>query len=366
LEYESIKQKVSNFILHGEHDDKAFTEIARELFSFQYKNNTAYRKYCRKRRVIPAKVKHFTEIPPVHINAFKETHLACSPIEDAQAIFMTSGTTKPEKRGKNIHRDLDIYDLSMKTYFKECMMPDVEKIKMVVLFPTKEEMPNSSLAHYLYLAKKHFGTTSSEYVVTKDGINNERLFEILQESQSENEPIFLLGATFSFIHFLDYCNEQNITFQLPEGSRIMDTGGTKGQSREMDQAELKTNLCELMSLPEHAYGNMYGMTELSSEAYSQEMRSHLLGQDILPMKKGPHWMRTIIINPETMEEMPEGEKGIIVHYDLANLNSVASIMTEDLGIKEGNSFYLLGSAQGAEAKGCSLAVEQFIASNRED
>jgi hypothetical protein len=34
-------------------------------------------------------------------------------------------------------------------------------------------------------------------------------------------------------------------------------------------------------------------------------------------------------------------------------------MAEDLGIAEKTGIYLLGRSQGAEAKGCSLAVEQF-------
>ncbi|WP_138416051.1 long-chain fatty acid--CoA ligase [Aquibacillus sediminis] len=366
MDYSTIKQRVKTFILEGEQNDDAFTEVARELFTFQYKNNQAYRKYCRKRRVTPTSVQHFSDIPPVHINAFKEAHLACSSMEEAEAMFMTSGTTNPAKRGKNIHRDLEIYDLSMTSYFKKMMMPDLKKIKMVLLFPTKEDMPNSSLAHYLHLAKEQFGTSASEYVVAKDGVDHERLVGLLQNAQAEDEPIFLLGATFSFIHFLDYCKERGISFNLPKGSRIMDTGGAKGQSREMEESEFKTMMCQLLSLPNDAYGNMYGMTELSSQIYNQEIRQHYLHQPTKTTKKEPDWMRTVIVDPETMQEKPEGEKGIIVHYDLANINSVVGIMTEDVGIKHGDGFYLLGRAEGAEAKGCSLAVEQLIASNRKD
>jgi acyl-CoA synthetase (AMP-forming)/AMP-acid ligase II len=279
---------------------------------------------------------------------------------------MTSGTTNLERRGKNIHRDLEIYDLSMKTYFKECMVPDVDRIKMIILFPPKEEMPNSSLAHYLHLAKETFGTVESEYVVSKDGFDGEKLKRYLSHSEKTKEPVCILGATFSFIQFLDECSENGLQFQLPMGSRIMETGGAKGRSRNMDPKELKKQLAQLLSIPEYACGNMYGMTELSSEVYNQDFRQHFLKENGLSFSKSPHWMKTRIVDPETMIEKPAGEKGIIVHYDLANINSVLAIMTEDVGIKEGEGFHLLGRAEGAEAKGCSLAVEQFLSANRED
>jgi hypothetical protein len=366
INYTTIKQIIKDFIQNGDNRNENFLEIAKQLFTYQYQNNQAYRKFCRKRRINPASIHSYSDIPPVPINAFKEATLACSPIEEAEAVFITSGTTNPEKRGKNIHRDLATYDLSMKSFFKECIMPDTDRMKMIILFPSKEEMPNSSLAHYLDLAKKEFGTSNSEYVVSQAGFNTEKLKQILLDSEKTNEPVCISGATFSFIQFLDECIENDIQFQLPLGSRIMETGGSKGRSRSMNSIELKKKLSQLFSIPEYACGNMYGMTELSSQIYNQDFRQHFLKDKGPSFSKPPHWMKTLIVDPETMVEKREGEKGIIVHYDLANINSVLGIMTEDVGIKEGQGFHLLGRAEGAEAKGCSLAVEQFLSSNRED
>ena len=55
-----------------------------------------------------------------------------------------------------------------------------------------------------------------------------------------------------------------------------------------------------------------------------------------------------------------GERGILVHCDLANYNSVSTILTEDVGLWAGGGFLLLGRAEGAAAKGCSLAVDEFV------
>jgi hypothetical protein len=62
--------------------------------------------------------------------------------------------------------------------------------------------------------------------------------------------------------------------------------------------------------------------------------------------------------------MLSGERGILVHTDLANYNSVTTILTEDVGIATGDGFVLLGRAQGSQAKGCSLAVDEFLQASR--
>jgi hypothetical protein len=361
FKYETIKDSVSRFIINREASEEPFNRLALDIFAYQYENNEAFRKYCRKRRVSPVNVKHFTDIPAVPIAAFKEAQLSCCPPDDAQAVFMTSGTTNPEKKGKNYHRDLEVYDLSMKRHFKDYILPDMERIKMYILFPTEEQLPHSSLAHYLQLAITAYGTRESEYVVNDQGFDMELLTRKLQEDERRGEPAAILGATFSFIHYLDYCAEQGIKFRLPHGSRVMDTGGAKGRSKEMDPIELQHRLADLFSLPDSSCVNMYGMSELSSQFYDGNLRCAWLNEDIRALKTAPHWVRTTVVDPETMEPKRQSESGILVHYDLANINSVCAVLTEDLGMAHEQGFQLLGRAQGVEAKGCSLAMEQFVA-----
>jgi hypothetical protein len=50
----------------------------------------------------------------------------------------------------------------------------------------------------------------------------------------------------------------------------------------------------------------------------------------------------------------DGETGLIRIFDLANVFSVVAIQTEDLGICRGEGFELIGRAQRAEPRGCSL------------
>ena len=45
---------------------------------------------------------------------------------------------------------------------------------MGILFPTETAMPNSSLAHYLALAVRDFGTADSRYFVSTQGMDSAR------------------------------------------------------------------------------------------------------------------------------------------------------------------------------------------------
>ncbi|KAG1315525.1 hypothetical protein G6F62_013749 [Rhizopus arrhizus] len=92
------------------------------------------------------------------------------------------------------------------------------------------------------------------------------------------------------------------------------------------------------------------MTELSTQCYDD-------GNAVVPaVKSGPHWIRSRLIDPATGRTVPAGERGILAHCDLGNFNSVNTILTDDAGLPADGGFLLLGRAEGAQAKGCSLAA----------
>ena len=346
-------QDLEQFMLANDSSDSAFTSMALRIFKHQFQHNLAYQRYCQHMGKTPRFVKHWSDIPAVPINAFKDAMLSAYPVEACERIFMTSGTTR-EVRGRNYHPNLAIYDLSMRLYFKERFMPDVDRIKMGVIFPTAHSLPNSSLAHYLGLALTHFGTEDSRYFISEQGIQTDELCHALQHAIAHNQPYALLGASYSFVHLMDELRARALRFQLPAGSRLFDTGGFKGQSRNIELDEFYADMHYFFGVAPDACTNMYGMTELSSQLYDS-------GNATLPsIKSGPPWTRFRLVDPLTGISVPKGEAGVIVHYDLANYNSVSSLLTEDVGIEQENGFLLLGRVEGAEAKGCSLAMESFL------
>jgi hypothetical protein len=353
MEQQQIIDQLLHILQSESLSEDEFNQNALQLFAYQYTNNLPYRKYCQQKGKTIRTVKSWKDIPAVPINAFKEVAVTCTPPEQAERYFMTSGTTQGVK-GKHYHPTLQVWNLSMKTYFKQRFMKETEKIRMGILFPTEEEMPNSSLARYLNLAKQEFGTEESHYLLGENGIDIKRLIQELEHAERSGEPYSLLGASFSFVHLFAELEKSGRRFQLPPGSKILDTGGFKKQSKEWELDDFYHELSRVLGVPRKECINMYGMTELSSQLYDS-------GNAQVPsVKSGPHWLKTRIIHPFTGEEVSEGERGVIVHCDLANFNSATTILTEDLGMKVGEGFLLLGRVQGTESKGCSLAVEEFI------
>ena len=135
----------------------------------------------------------------------------------------------------------------------------------------------------------------------------------------------------------------------------MDTGGSKGMGRDLTRSEQLDRYAAAFGIPANRVVNEYGMTEMASQFYD----GSLLGLDP-DVKLGPHWVRTRIIDPRTGGDAEPGEPGILVHIDLANMDSVAAIETEDLGVARGDGFVLLGRAAGAEPRGCSLATDALL------
>ena len=73
-----------------------------------------------------------------------------------------------------------------------------------------------------------------------------------------------------------------------------------------------------------------------------------------PLFHFPPWARVRVVSPETGGEVAEGETGLIQVCDLANVRSVMVIQTEDLAVRRGDGFELLGRAELAAPRGCSL------------
>ncbi len=174
---------------------------------------------------------------------------------------------------------------------------------------------------------------------------------------SADQPVMLLGTTLSFVHFLNYCDEAHLQFSLPSGSRLMDTGGFKGKSREIQRDDLYQLYHDVLGIPPEFCVNEYGMSEMSSQFYDHIVGERIQGERVY---RAPHWVRTLIINPETMAEAKAGGDGMLRHFDLANRGSAMVIQTEDLGRMEGDGFVLLGRATGAESRGCSIAMDELL------
>jgi hypothetical protein len=337
--------------------DAQFDALALQLFALQYEHDEAYRRFCQRRGCTPRRVQGWRDIPAVPISAFKDATLSCIPPQDCERIFMTSGTTRADVKGRNHHPVMAVWDLSMRRHFEQRFLGGARRMPMATLFPSHEQLPNSSLARYLSTAAREYGTAGSRsWVDVEQGLDVIGLLDWLATAQTGRQAVAVLGASFSFVHLLDAMADRS--FRLPAGSLLLDTGGYKGQSRELPLDDFYDRLAKGFGVPRERCINMYGMTELSSQFYDA-------GNAAVPsVKRAPHWVRTRVLDPLTGREVPRGERGVLAHCDLANFNSATTILTEDVGIEVDGGFLLLGRAEGAEAKGCSLAVQEFLEATR--
>ena len=342
------------FIARPTVSDDDFNTLALKLFAHQFAHNRPFQKFCQGRGKTPRVVNRWQDIPAVPINAFKDLTLSCVPPETCERTFMTSGTTRGDVKGRHFHPTMAVYDASMLRNFSQHVMQGDAQLRMGILFPNEVLMPNSSLAHYLALAIQHFGTPESAYYLDENGLRTDALCEALQHTQDSGKPFALLGASYSFVHLMDALQARGQTFRLPAGSRLLDTGGFKGQSREVPIDTFYDQLSATFGVSRDQCLNMYGMTELSTQFYDAGNRT------VPSVKRGPHWIRSRLVDPLTGHDVPTGERGILAHTDLANFNSVVTILTEDVGLATDNGFVLLGRAQGAQATGCSMAVDDFL------
>ncbi|MED4056873.1 CoF synthetase [Niallia taxi] len=355
----SFIDKYKEGIQELEEYEQDFNTLSLQLFNYQFQHNLPYKKYCQTKKRTPLTVKHWLHIPPMPIQGYKELTLSCEPADETEAVFMTSGTTNPEQKGRNYHPTLRVWDASMKYPFKQFVMPDKEKLTMLVLSPADDLYKNSSLSRYLSNAVANFGTEDSKFLFKENGLDMEELIKELQKCEQNQEPVLLIGATFAYVHILDYLQTRKLHFQLAEGSRIFDTGGFKGQSREIEMEELYQHFQTFFHVSRSKCINMYGMTELSSQLYDKTIMSSCNGEVIYD-KTGPVWVRTVILDPETLKPVEKGTKGVIAHVDLANWNSCIAILTQDEGVQTDEGFQLLGRIKGSEARGCSIAVDQLM------
>jgi hypothetical protein len=234
------------------------------------------------------------------------------------------------------------------------------------------EAPDSSLSHMFGVAIRELGDRASGYESRDGVIDTDALIDRLARlSDSDGEkadrrPLALMGTSFAFVHLLEALErgpQANAAFSLPSGSRIMETGGFKGRSRDVSRDELYRELERKLGIPETFIVNQYGMTELGSQFYDSLLHETQTASQPAPRRKlGPPWARVRLIDPESGGEAKAGATGMVVVHDLANSGSVAALETTDLGRRvwdADDGFEILGRAEGEDARGCSIAADEM-------
>lgn len=321
----ALELKVLRFI---QESIGGFGEIALEIHAWQRAACPAYGAFCA--TLPPAQT--WRDIPALPLAAFRQTAIRCFPDEDTTRTFRTSGTTG-EGFGEHHFQNLDLYKTAALRGWAHAGLPHSN---ILGLMPPPDELPHSSLSCMA-------GWLTQDFFAGQWG----RLQDALIRSE---QPVLLFGTAIAFLDLFTWLGDRSLI--LPPGSLAMETGGYKGTRRDLPKADLYALFTDKLGLPADAVWNEYGMTELSSQFYTFGLgRPH----------HGAPWVRALVLNPETNEEVQEGETGVLRICDLANVGSCCVLQTRDLAVRRGDGFELLGRDPAALPRGCSRAADEMLA-----
>ncbi len=309
-----------------------FSQLALEVFRFQYENNEVYKTWVKNLNVDVAGIQMVEQIPFLPVSLFKSAEIKTTAFE-AATIFESSGTTETINSQHHV-KDLGLYRQSFLNGFQQ-FYGDVRDWCILGLLPSYLERSNSSLVMMVdELVKRSKHPQSGFYLY-----NYSELHDVLLELEKRQQPALLIGVTFALLDFAEaFPMQLNYT-------TVMETGGMKGRREELIRPQVHAILQTQLGINKvHAE---YGMTELLSQAYSN-------GEGIF---SSVPWMKVLVRDEDDPLHIKTQGRGVVNVIDLANLYSCSFIATDDAAnVYPDGSFKILGRVDNSDVRGCSLMV----------
>lgn len=316
--HSALQQRILLFITGD--SKESFESLLLEVHDFQKSHNSIISAFASS---FPKPISWQT-VPAIPQEAFREFRIATFPKNTSTRVFHTSGTTGT-KRGKHWFYSLELYKQSACSGWQKAGLTG---------YPILALLPPPRIAPYSSLVQMAAWLTPEENFLW-----GESGWQCLQRVINST-PVLLFGTALTFLDF--FAKTSPLT--LPSGSLVVETGGYKGAQLSTSKLELYKLFEQRLGIPSASIFNEYGMTELSSQFYAN---------DIHTPHRAPPWARALVINPETQKECSVNETGMLRIFDLANLGSACVLQTHDLAIRRENGFELLGRAPSAIPQGCS-------------
>jgi phenylacetate-coenzyme A ligase PaaK-like adenylate-forming protein len=323
--------------IFGISSDKAFQELALEVFLFQYEANVLYRQWTDHLKIRPAEVKRPEDIPFLPIEFFKRFQVLSSP-EHAQTVRFTSSSTTSQVPSVHHVNDIALYEHSFLETFRR-VYGDPEDYCILALLPNYLQRGGSSLVYMCDRLIRRSGHVWSGFFL--DDVDT--LAGRLRELSGTAQKVLLIGVSYAL---MDLCE---LDLRLGENITVMETGGMKGRRKEMLKPELHAYLKRGLGVS--AIHSEYGMTELLSQAYST-------GDGLF---KAPPWLRFLTREvDDPLKIRTDHRTGGINVVDLANLHSCCFIATKDLGrVHADGRLELMGRYDHSDVRGCNLMMGEF-------
>jgi hypothetical protein len=288
--------------------------LAVDLARVQARSVPGYARLCAARGVDPERVTRACDVPAVPTDAFRLAPVFAFDAGDAVVTFRTSGTTLGA-RGAHALRDVGTYDAAALAFGRAMLFPGMAPpVPVLVVGPSPGEAPESSLTHMCALFARALapGAPAEGTFFVREGALDLAGLHARVASLSPVTPVVVLATSFALVHLLDALHGEALP--LPAGSRVMQTGGYKGKSREVAPGELRRGVARTLRVPERAVLGEYGMTELSTQFWEATLVREGAGQGVYVE---PPWARVVPVDAETLAPVVDGAVGIARIEDLA-------------------------------------------------
>jgi hypothetical protein len=370
LERHHLTEDVLRFIEAGvDAEVPDFNGYCLRMFALHYQVNAIFREFCDAKKVKPGDVSRWQDIPMVYNDVFK-THLVASfPLEKSVMACLTGGTTSLTQRGR-IFRDEDGQKLvfgANRQMTASYLFPDFaegKRCRILILAPSPELAPSMGMAIGMDQTRRHFGTPDSMFLLGKTGIDVNNLIRALRESEASGIPVALIGATSAFVYFFQACRKKKMKFRLPPGSRICDGGGYRGKFGVLTRDDYYSMVQEITGIPNSHCVNVLGEAETATNLFDDSLRRCVKG---LPPKTRtrpvPPWSRVLAMSIDDLKPLPDGEIGLLAHWDLANVPTVLAVITDNVGYTtdNGTACEMVGRAKIENGKVSPLPDEERTA-----
>jgi len=273
------------------------------------------------------------EIPFFPIQLFKSLDIKAGSWTEEDTFF--SSGTMGSVRSKHLVRSVVDYTDNARFIWTQHFGP-IGNYAFLSLLPNYHDNPSSSLLCMVEDFMTH-GSLKQTYYYVDD---HKSLHEHLIQLDSEGHQVVLFGVSFAL---LDYIDQYRHTFV--NDPIVIETGGMKKYRREVTRKELHDQLSSKFRGAKII--SEYGMTECLSQLYCLDGKHFTLNDR----------MQVLIADPsDPMTILPEGQRGRICIMDLANVDTMPFISTDDLGILHDGGVEILGRLDASDQRGCNYLI----------
>jgi len=316
--------------------EESFNSVAIDVFKYQSTHNPIYKHYLNLVNCDPNTIWSYHDIPLFPISLFKK-EIVKSGIWEEEKVFLSSGTGSKDSRSKHYVKSLNWYDSISRLSF-EAAGYELEKYEIIGLLPSYLENGDSSLVHMV----SHFQTSSGTSRNSNFLYDFIKLQDRIQTTLANtNKKIVLIGVTYALLDFAEQYTIDNYRVD------ILFTGGMKRKKQEMTFEEIHHAL--KIGFPSSTIRSEYGMTELFSQAYSSESSLYTSSPSMR--------IRTKQLQ-DPLSNLKDGKTGILGVIDLANVDTLSFILSEDLSIQHSlTTFQVIGRMDESDIRGCNLLYQ---------